>query len=261
MKQPLNIGNIYSKKSLGQNFIIDENFVKKLDKVIKTNGGTIIVEIGPGKGALTKYLSKKKLKQLYLIEKDTKLAESLKHSYKNNSKVKVFNEDALRFDYSYLSGEVIIVGNLPFNVSSQLLMKWLKSKNWPSFYKKMILMFQFELGKRIISDSNLKSYGKLSVATQVRCKVKKILFASSNIFHPKPKVDGVVLEFDPIEKYKNVDYLKLLDLLNKAFLHRRKKIKTTLKNYLHILQVLEIDSDLRAENLSVQDYVKITKLS
>ena len=87
MKQPLNIGNIYSKKSLGQNFIIDENFLKKLDKVIKTNSGTIIVEIGPGKGALTKYLSKKKLKQLYLIEKDTKLAESLKQSYKNNSKV------------------------------------------------------------------------------------------------------------------------------------------------------------------------------
>ena len=118
-------------------------------------------------------------------------------------------------------------------------------------------MFQKEVADRIVSMPNQKSYSRLSVIAQARCKVKKVLNAPSDIFFPKPKVDGTVLEFTPILKNKNINILNLQSLLKKSFEHRRKKIKTTLKDYDNLLRILKIDGNLRAENLSVEDYCKL----
>ena len=125
------------KKSLGQNFIHDDNFLKKLDKAITSDERTNIIEIGPGKGALTKYLIKKNYKKLIMIEKDANLVKHLDHL--KNDKISIINEDALKFDLINLniSKKSIIVSNLPFNISSQLLVKWTKLNNWPPFYQKM----------------------------------------------------------------------------------------------------------------------------
>ncbi len=249
-----------AKKSLGQNFIHDENFLKKLDNEILSNSKKFIIEIGPGKGALTKYLTRKKYKKIFLIEKDRDLIEQLNKQNINNKNVFIKNEDALKFDLLNLNLESnsIIVGNLPFNVSAQLLIKWIKLKEWPPFFEKMYLMFQKELGERIISNENSKSYGRISVMAQSRCSVKKIFIAPSGIFTPKPKVDGIVLEFTPVHKNVNIDKLEII--LRKAFQQRRKKIKSSLKEYKKILEKNKFDLDLRAENLTVNDYCNISNL-
>ncbi len=249
-----------AKKSLGQNFIHDENFLIKLSNKIKSDKETTIIEIGPGKGALTKYLLKKKHNRIAVIEKDRNLIGYLE-KYKND-KISIINDDALKFNLLKLnkSKESIIVGNLPFNISSQLLIKWLKFDNWPPFYKKMYLMFQKELGERIIAKVNTKSYGKISVLSQSRFNIKKLLIAPSGIFTPKPKVDGIVLEFSPIKKYRDIDIKKLENILGNAFMHRRKMIRSSLKSYQNILIKNNYDLDLRAENLTVDDYCRLSSL-
>lgn len=251
-----------AKKSLGQNFIHDENFLKKLDQSIISNLKTNIIEIGPGKGALTKYLTNKKYKKIYLIEKDKVLAKTLKEDHEKNPKVFVKNLDALNFNLLDLNlkSNSIIVGNLPFNISSQLLIKWSKFKYWPPFYQKMYLMFQKELGERIIARENSKSYGRISVLAQSRFKIEKLFTASSGIFIPKPKVDGIVLQFTPIKKYRKINIDRLEIILRKAFQQRRKKIKTSLKEYKDILLSNNFDLNVRAENINIDGYCKICKL-
>ena len=262
MSQQLSINNNIPKKSLGQNFIRDENFLLKLDQNIKCSKDSVIIEIGPGKGALTKYLVAKKFKHLYLIEKDKQLFHNLKEKYQMRKNISVINDDALIYDYSYLNkySNVSIVGNLPFNISSQLLILWLDGNIWPSFFKQMILMFQKEVAQRIISDHNKKEYGKLSVLAQSRCKIEKILEAPATIFSPIPKVDGLILKFIPSKEYKDIDFKNLQLLLSKSFRFRRKKVKTSLKDYNKLLKVLNIDDNLRAENLSVKDYCNLANL-
>ncbi len=252
---------IVAKKSLGQNFIYDQDFLDKLSSKIETNNSTDIIEIGPGTGSLTKYLKRKEYNNLILIEKDIELSELLKAQYRYEKKIKIYNKDALTFDVSNVSKskDVIIVGNLPFNVSSQLLINWISYDKWPPFYNKMYLMFQKELGKRINSKINSKSYGKLSVLTQSRCNIKELIEAPSHIFKPRPKVDGIVLEFTPINSYMDVDLKKLKIILKAAFENRRKKIKNSLSDYKIYFENWEIEKDLRPENLDIEKYCSLAK--
>ena len=262
MRLQLNINKkIVAKKSLGQNFIYNKDFLNKLSNKIYSNSTTDIIEIGPGTGSLTECLKRKKFRNLILIEKDTNLSNLLNYKYRYEKNIKVYNEDALTFDFSNITEnkEIIIVGNLPFNVSSQLLIKWISYDKWPPFYNKMYLMFQKELGKRITSEINHKSYGKLSVLTQSRCDVKEIIEAPSNIFYPKPKVDGIVLEFTPIELFIDTDLQKLTNILKVAFENRRKKIKNSLSDYSKFFDNWEAEKDLRPENLDVRKYCLLAK--
>ncbi len=259
MKQQLNINKTFPKKSLGQNFIQNKDFILKLSALIRSDNDTNIFEIGPGKGALTDQLTKKKFKNLYLIEKDFLLFQKLEDKYKVTENIFVVNDNALNYNYEAINKnqKSIIIGNLPFNISSQLLINWIVNYNWPPFYCKMVLMFQKEVANRIIAKQNQKSYSRISVISQARCEIKVLLDAPSNIFFPKPKVDGTVLEFIPITRYLDIDILNLQKLLKKSFEHRRKKIKTSLKEYGHLLKKFDIDEGLRAENLSVDDYCKL----
>ena len=262
MKLQLNINkSIIAKKSLGQNFIQNELFLKELSKKILSNPDTDIFEIGPGTGALTEFLKEKKFKNLILIEKDFELSNILNERYKSEKNIRIYNKDALTLNLSSLSNskEVIIVGNLPFNISSQLLINWISYDEWPPFYNKMYLMFQKELGKRITSKINNKSYGKLSVLTQSRCDVKELIEAPSHIFYPKPKVDGVVIEFTPIDKFIDVDFKKLKIILKTAFESRRKKIKNSLSHYSSNFKNWNEEKNLRPENIEVEKYCLLAK--
>ena len=259
----MNINNTSAKKSLGQNFITDINFLLSMDRYIESSKNNILIEIGPGKGALTKYLSQKHFKRLYLIEKDDLLADRLGEKYKNYKNIKVIKGDALTYNYNKFKDKkynVIIYGNLPFNISTKLVSLWLGDIKWPSFFNKMILMFQKEVGDRITASHNSKKYGRLSVLVQSRCRVKKLMDAPASIFQPKPKVDGAIIQFEPINDYKSINYQKLGTLLEKSFNGRRKKIKNTLKDYKYFLQKLQIDDNLRPENLSVSDYCNLVRL-
>ena len=250
-----------AKKSLGQNFITDENFLKKLSSLIVTDNNSLIIEIGPGKGALTKELIKKEIEQILVIEKDDRLIDNLKIFSKEFKNLKVIHQDALKIDYNkIIKKNSIIVGNLPFNISSNLLINWISLNKWPPLYKKMYLMFQKEVGERILATHGSKQYGRLSVITQSRCKIKKLLVAKSEIFSPEPKVDGIVLEFTPHSKNIDMDIKNLEIIVKDAFSQRRKKIKTTLSSYIHYLDTLSINPDLRPENLSVKQYCELAKL-
>ena len=259
MKLQSNINKSFPKKSLGQNFIQNKDFILKLSALIRSDYNTNIFEIGPGMGALTDQLVKKKFNNLYLIEKDFILSQKLKDKFKNKKNIFAINGDAIDFNYEVINKnqKSLIVGNLPFNISSQLLINWIVNYNWPPFYSKMVLMFQKEVANRIISRHNQKSYSRISVISQARCDIKVLLSAPSSIFFPKPKVDGTILEFTPITKYLEIDISKLQKLLRKSFEHRRKKIKTSLKDYNYLLKRFDIDDGLRAENLSVDDYCKL----
>ena len=261
MRLQLNTDNIYPKKSLGQNFIHNNDFLLRLSRYIHSSSNTIIIEIGPGKGALTEHLSQKSFKEIYLIEKDTMLADILKSKFEFNNKIIVINDDALLYNFDYFNNKknVIICGNLPFNISTRLLTRWLNNDPWPSFFNKMILMFQKEVADRIIADHNTKKYGRLSVLVQSRCKVSKLLDAPAPIFYPRPKVDGSVILFEPIKDYEKISFSKLGKLLEKSFSSRRKTIKNNLREYSQILASLDIDANLRPENLSVSDYCNLTK--
>ena len=259
MKLQSNINKSSPKKSLGQNFIQNKAFILKLSSLIRSDNDTNIFEIGPGMGALTGQLIKKNYKNLYLIEKDYSLSQKLEDKYKNEKNIFVFNNDALDYNYEIINNnqKSLIIGNLPFNISSQLLINWLTNYNWPPFYSKMVLMFQKEVANRITANHNQKSYSRISVISQARCEIKVLLDAPSNIFFPKPKVDGIILEFKPITKYLDINISNLQKLLRKSFEHRRKKIKTSLKDYDYLLKRFGIDDGLRAENLSVDDYCKL----
>ena len=253
--------SLIAKKSLGQNFLHDENFIKKLSSLIITDKNSLIIEIGPGKGALTKELTKKKIEKILVIEKDDRLIDNLKIFSKQFKNFKIIHQDALKINYNkIIEKNSIIVGNLPFNISSNLLMNWIFLHKWPPLYKKMYLMFQKEVGERILATHGSKQYGRLSVITQSRCKVKKLIVAKSKIFSPKPKVDGIVLEFTPHSKNIDMDIKNLEIIVRNAFSQRRKKIKSTLSSYTHYLDKLSINSDLRPENLSVTEYCKLAKL-
>ncbi len=263
MRQLLNINRTLPKKSLGQNFITDNNFLLKMNDHIESSKKNIIIEIGPGKGALTEYLSKKNFKKLFLIEKDNNLAHQLKLKYKKIKNIFIINDDALTFDYSIFKNikeKVIIYGNLPFNISTSLLTKWISDNEWPSFYNEMILMFQKEVADRILASHNNKKYGRLSVLVQSRCNVEKLLDAPASIFSPKPKVDGAVIQLKPIDNFSKINFNNLEKLLEQSFSSRRKKIKNTLKQHKQSLSKLDIDENLRPENLSVSNYCDLVKL-
>ncbi len=172
----------FFKKSLGQNFLIDKNIIKKIINLVKINNKNII-EIGPGKGALTDEILKKNPKMLKIIEKDTKLAKDLELKYSQNKNVRVLNEDILKFKIeTILDKNYTIFGNLPYNISSQILIKILKLKKLPSKVEDVIFMFQKELGEKIACKYPSKSYGRLSIFTYYKLDIINKFLVSLNCF-------------------------------------------------------------------------------
>ena len=183
----------YSKKSLGQNFLTDKNIIKKIInlKNIKTKD---VVEIGPGNGALTDEILNLKPNSLIVIEKDNFLLEKLKEKYKNIKSIKFYNNDILKINIEkIIKKDSIIFGNLPYNISSQILVKLIKFKKWPPKYSDLIFMFQKEVAEKILG----KSYGRLSIISNYRLKSLNKFDVSPNCFFPKPKVTSTVIHLIP----------------------------------------------------------------
>ena len=158
----------FQKKSLGQNFLIDKNIVHKIINLVEINNQNI-VEIGPGEGALTDEILKKKPKSLILIEKDSNLVKKLKIKYSKNKKIRIYDADILKFNIDKIKKrDFIVFGNLPYNISSQILVKFLKSKKWPPNFNDIVFMFQKELGEKIIGKFPSLSYGRLSILSNYR---------------------------------------------------------------------------------------------
>ena len=256
----------FSKKSLGQNFLTDLNIIKKITNQIDIKNKNIL-EIGPGKGALTDQIVKKNPKSLILIEKDNKLSEELKLKYKNFKNIKIFNKDILKFNLErILLKNSIIFGNLPYNISSQILIKILKFKMWPPKYSALIFMFQKEMAERVLGKFNTSKYGRLSIITNYKLNVFNKFDVSPNCFSPKPKIVSTVLYLKPNKKIfngiKNIENLEKITRV--LFSNKRKMINKNIKKIfkknelIKLLKKINIKS--RPSNLSPENFYEITRV-
>ncbi len=254
---------IKPKKSLGQNFLIDKNILEKIVSIINIKNKPIL-EIGPGTGNLTSYILKSDPKKLFVVEKDKKLAIFLKKKFED--KITIINDDILKIDEKNLYEENLIVfGNLPYNISTEILAKWILNLNDKNFwFDFLILMFQKEVADRIISKFNSSKYGRLSILANWKLNIDKICDVKSSCFFPKPKVDSSLLLFRPKKIFYKFKDPKSLEKITRIFFNqRRKKLKTPFnilfKNNIHILKNLQIDLNLRPHNLEKEVYYELTK--
>ena len=252
-----------AKKSLGQNFLIDNEIISKIIETININQKNIL-EIGPGKGALTSKILEKNPKKLIVIEKDDYLAEQLKTKFL--SKINIICNDVLKIDENQIDDEKLIVfGNLPYNISTEILCKWILNINQNNvWFSHLILMFQKEVADRIIATPDTKNYGRLSIISNWKLNIKKLFDVRPQSFLPVPKIDSTVLYFEPKQdfyKIKNGDNLEKITRL--FFSHRRKMIKKPYKNLfngnMEVANKLNIDLNLRPQNLNFETYYKLTR--
>lgn len=255
----------FPKKSLGQNFLIEKNIIKKIVNLIDIKKKHIL-EIGPGKGALTDEILKNKPKSLILVEKDYLLYKNLKAKYLSQKKIKIYNADILKLDFKDLKKKkLIVMGNLPYNVSSQILIKIIKEKKMDSLFTDLIFMFQKELGEKILSKFPSKNYGRLSVISQLNLTAKSKFLVSNNCFYPKPKVTSMVIHFKTLKNlnYNIKDISNLEKVTNVLFSNRRKMINKNIKKLLSPFQLKKIDYlnlNQRIENINPKIVYKITEI-
>ena len=249
-----------SKKSLGQNFLIDHNIAKKIINYSEIQENDYVIEIGPGKGILTEYILEKKPKKLILIEKDNKLSEDLSKRF--NDKVRVLNQDILTVNENIFQRDCVVIGNLPYNISTKILTNLIELSEKISF-KSFIFMFQKEVATKILAKVNSKNYGRLSIISNWKFSIKKIMDLSPLCFRPSPKVLSTVISFNPKSKYLNIQSKNIKKISKIFFGHRRKKIR---KPFLELFQngekiskKLNIDLNLRPQNISVETYMLLIK--
>ena len=253
---------IKAKKSLGQNFLIDQNIIDKIVNIIELKNRNIL-EIGPGTGNLTEGILKKNPKKILAVEKDVNLTNLIKKKFKN--KVDVINEDILKLDENLLSDRTLTVfGNLPYNISTEILCKWILNIKEKIWFDCLILMFQKEVADRIISDFNTKNYGRLTILANWRLHIKKICDVSPLSFQPKPKINSTVLFFKPKKNFFSFNNSKNLEKITRIFfMHRRKMIKKPyyqlFNENIRIASKIGIDLNLRPQNLNFETYFELTK--
>ncbi len=252
------------KKSLGQNFLVDNKVLSKIVEIGEIEHQDFVIEVGPGNGALTEKIFEKKPKKLIVIEKDNRLSVVLKKKFTNN--ISIVNQDMMDFTYEdYQTNKLIIFGNLPYNISTQILAKWIKTENIDKFCKRLILMFQKEVADRIIAETNTKHFGRLTILSNWKMEVKKIIDIEPESFKPSPKVKSTLLIFVPKKNFYEFNDPKNLEhITNVFFTQRRKMIKKPLKllfkNYEDVSKKLNLDLKLRPQNLDNVTYYEICKL-
>lgn len=248
------------KKRYGQNFLINDEIASKIVDLADIDGQNIL-EIGPGNLALSNKIFKKKAKKYVAIEIDNQLCEKFNSTFLINN-AQILNIDALNFDeVKFFNNEkFIIISNLPFNISTQLLVKWLKIQSQNKLINKMILMFQKELADRIIAKFHNKYYGRISIITSAFFDAKIKIHVKKNDFFPRPKVDASVIEFLPLKKNRiNFNNFKKLEDLTFLFFNARRKKNR--KKILKIFNQNQIEKyslnkfyDLRPEDIDPNTY-------
>lgn len=246
-----------AKKSLGQNFLIDGNYQRKIIETVQDDyQGQPILEIGPGRAALTRHLCGF-AKSLTLVEKDTELARDLKQRFADDNHVKVIQADFLDLDLlslrapcnaAWQSQKTIVVANLPYNVASQILIKIFSHQH---LFEKLYLMFQREVGNRCVAKPKTKDYGIFSIWSQLFSDVEKLFDIPPTAFWPQPKITSTFLRFD----LKDMNYAHekpFIGFIRRLFNQRRKKISTTLKPSIDKKHFPQF-ADKRAEELSLTE--------
>ncbi len=251
---------IKAKKSLGQNFLIDKKILQTITSVTDLENKTVL-EIGPGTGNLTAYILKKNPKKFFVIEKDNELVKKLEDKFSNQ--LKIINEDVLKIDETKLfKNKVIVFGNLPYNISTEILSKWIINLKDSFWFECLILMFQKEVADRIIAKSNSSNYGRLSIISNWKLNINKICDIKPEAFSPKPKVDSSLLFFYPKKNFEKINNPNNLEKVTRIFFNQRRKMLKKPFNQLFngdqkVLNKLKIDLKLRPQNLSFETYYKL----
>ncbi len=254
---------IKAKKSLGQNFLIDNKILKKITNVTIIKDKSIL-EVGPGTGNLTSFILKKNPKEFFIVEKDQKLVLDLQRKFQNQ--VEIINNDILKINEKELTqNKLIVFGNLPYNISTEILCKWIiKLGNKDYWFEKLVLMFQKEVAERILANVNTSNYGRLAILAKWKLDIKKICDIRPSSFSPKPKVDSSLLIFTPKSKFFRINNPQNIELVTRIFFnHRRKMIKRPFNQLfngnIEIQKKLKLNLNLRPQNLDLITYYQLAK--
>ena len=252
---------IRAKKSLGQNFLIDRDVLEKITNVVQIKDKTIL-EVGPGTGNLTSFILKKNPKKMFVIEKDDDLAINLSETFKDQ--LTIINDDILQVDENLIfKNKVTVFGNLPYNISTEILSKWITQTKDEFWFNNLILMFQKEVADRIIAKFNTSDYGRLSILSNWKLNVEKICDIKPESFSPRPKIDSSLLFFSPKKNFYKIKDPKNLEKVTRIFFnHRRKMLKKPFNQLFNgdqrVLNELNIDLNLRPQNLDFDTYYQLT---
>ena len=251
---------IKPKKSLGQNFLIDRNVLEQIVDTVEIANKEVL-EIGPGSGNLTSFILKKNPKKVLVIEKDDELAILLADKFTNE--ITIINDDVLNISEDKISSEKLTVfGNLPYNISTEILSKWIVNINKNFWFENLVLMFQKEVAERIIAESNTSKYGRLSILSSWKLNIQKIIDIKPQSFSPRPKIDSTLLLFTPRDNYFELKDAKNLEMLTRIFFSQRRKMlkkpfNQIFKNAKEVAEKFNIDLNLRPQNLEAEMYFKL----
>ena len=250
------------KKSLGQNFLVDNRIINLIVNVGNIQKNDLIIEVGPGKGALTEIISQKNPTGFTVIEKDLRLVKILEKKFEK--KINIINQDMMDVVYENIYNKnVIIFGNLPYNISTQILAKWIKMKDLDKICKRLILMFQKEVADRIIAKVNTSNYGRLSIISNWKLDIKKVCEIKPQSFFPKPKINSSLILFKPKKNFHKIKNPKNLEKITRTFFNQRRKMikkpyNQLFNGNLEIAKSLNIDLKLRPQNLDLNKYFQLT---
>ena len=253
---------IKAKKSLGQNFLTDRDVLETIVNTAEITNKTIL-EIGPGTGNLTSFILKKNPKKVFVIEKDNDLAENLNNIFANQ--LTIINDDVLNIDENLLFKDIVTVfGNLPYNISTEILSKWIVNLKDTFWFDHLILMFQKEVADRIVAKFNTSAYGRLSILSNWKLNIKKICDIKPESFSPRPKIDSSLLFFSPKKDFYKIKDPKNLEKITRVFFsHRRKMLKKPFNQLFNgdqkVIDKLKINLNLRPQNLDFDTYYELTR--
>ena len=258
--------DLWPKKNLGQNFLFDLNLTSRIARAGGALAGKTVVEVGPGPGGLTRALLAEGAELVIAVERDIRCLPALNDiAACYPGRLIIVHEDAMNFDPSPLleGKKARIISNLPYNIGTNLLVHWLMLEPWPSWWDSQILMFQREVAERIVATpQDSKNYGRLSVLAGIRCETRLLFDIPPAAFVPPPKVISSVVALRPHDILRECTISMLEKVTRLAFGQRRKMLRQSLRTLDHdilsILQGLHIEETKRAEELSVNDYLRIS---
>ena len=255
-----------AKKSLGQNFLLDLNLTAKIARLAGDLEGHDVLEVGPGPGGLTRGLLASGVRRVVALEKDRRCIPALAEiSDAYPGQLDVFNADALDFDISsHLTVPIRIVANLPYNIGTELLIRWLTPKEWPPFWSTLTLMFQKEVAERIIATPNSKAYGRLAILAQWKTNPSIVMKLPPEAFTPPPKVHSAVVHFDALAEPRFPAPAGLLSsTVAMAFNQRRKMLRSSLKSASpdieNVLRDAGLEPTSRAEEISLEGFCALAR--
>ncbi len=250
-----------ARKSLGQNFLLDKNLNRRIALAAGSLTDSIVIEIGSGPGGLTRALLDEGAEHIFAIERDRRFYPALQELAAHyRGRIRIIEDDALNIDPASLqiSGkELHIMGNLPFNIATPLLARWLMAENWPPCFADIIVLVQKEVAQRITAEAGSRTYGRLSVLSQWRTEVKVLFSVPKTAFTPRPRVDAALVKFMP-KAAPDIRPQSIEQITRLAFRHRRKMLRASFAPSL--IEQAGLDPKMRAEQVSISGFCALAKI-